>query len=86
MDGLHWQRDSRPKVPSSVFGLNDGEEIICRRSRLTCAGYSACEYINPALVNQKRFELDPGSLEDVLRIQIDARLREADTPEKLALM
>lgn len=79
-------RDNRPKIPSSVFGLKDGQEILCRRSRLTCAGYSACEYINPALVNQERFELDPESLEDVLRIQIDSRLQEADTPEKLALM
>jgi hypothetical protein len=79
-------RDSRPKIPSSVFGLNDGKDILCRRSRLTCAGYSACEYINPALINQERFELDPESLEDVLRIQIDSCLREADTPEKLALM
>jgi len=79
-------RDSRPKIPSSVFRLKDGKEILCRRSRLTCAGFSACEYINPALVDQERFELDPESLEDVLKIQIDSRLREADTPEKLALM
>jgi hypothetical protein len=79
-------KDTRPKIPSSVFGLKDDEEILCRRSRLTCAGYSACEYINPALVNQERYELDPESLEDVLRIQIDSRLREADSPEKLALM
>ena len=64
----------------------DGKEILCRRSHLTCAGYSACEYINPALVNQERFELDPESLEDVLKIQIGSRLQEADTPEKLALM
>ena len=40
----------------------------------------------PDLVNQERFELDPESLEDVLKIQIDSSLREADTPEKLALM
>ena len=46
-------RDSRPKIPSLVFGLNDGEDILCRRSRLKCAGYSACEFINPDLVNQE---------------------------------
>ena len=79
-------RDSCPKIPSSVFGLKDGKEILCRRSHLTCAGYSACKYINPALVNQEQFELDPESLEDVLKIQIGSWLQEADTPEKLALM
>ena len=79
-------RDSRPKIPSSVFGLDDGKEILCQRSRLKCVGYSACEYINPDLIDHERYELDPESLEQVLKIQIDSRLREADTPEKLALM
>ncbi|KAF8161444.1 hypothetical protein B0H34DRAFT_840756 [Crassisporium funariophilum] len=79
-------RDSRPKIPSSIFGINDGGDIVCRRSRLTCAGYSACEHIHPALVDRKRYELDPESLEDVLQVQIDSRLREADSPEKLALI
>lgn len=70
----------------SIFGLQDGKPIHCRRSRLECAGFSACEHINPELINIERYELDPESLEAVLKVQIDTRLREADTPEKLALM
>jgi hypothetical protein len=45
--------DSRPKISSSVFGFKDGKEIFCRRSCLTCSSYSACEHINPALVDQE---------------------------------
>ena len=64
------------KIPLSVFGLEDGKEILCRRSRLTCSGYSAWKYINPgpALVNQERFELDPYKSQQISRSQYQDRL------------
>lgn len=70
-------QDSRPKVLASVFGLkleDFPQGIICRRSRLKCAAFLACEHVNPALINQERYELNPESLEGVLEIQIDARV------------
>ena len=67
----------------SIFGR---KAIRCRRSRLQCGGYAACEHVNPALIDQERYELTTESLEAVLEVQLNARMREADSPEKLALM
>ncbi|KAF9479178.1 hypothetical protein BDN70DRAFT_984560 [Pholiota conissans] len=85
-NGPTGNNDSRPSINTSVFGLTDGGEVKVRRTRLKCGGFSACEHVNPALLNHERYELDPESLQDVLKIQIDSRLREADTPEKHALI
>jgi hypothetical protein len=73
--------DSKPS-----FDIFTGESIPCRRSRLECAGFHACSHVNPKLLNVKRYELDPKSLDEVVQAQVETRITEADSAEKLALM
>ena len=56
------------------------EEAVCS------VGYAACEHVNPALIGQEHYELTTELLEAVLEVQLNARMREADLPKKLALM
>ncbi|KAF8966029.1 hypothetical protein BDZ97DRAFT_1917737 [Flammula alnicola] len=70
----------------STLAIFTGEPIPCRRSRLKCSGIHACEKADRELYQVKRYELDPESLQDVIRAQINSRLTEADSPAKLALI
>lgn len=73
--------DSKPS-----FNIFTGEPIPCRCSRLICAGFHACTHINPELLHIEHFELDPGSLEEIMQAQIQSHVSEVDSMEKLAFM
>ncbi|KAG6822985.1 hypothetical protein H0H92_011827, partial [Tricholoma furcatifolium] len=70
------------KVSFSIF---TGSPIKCRRSRLECAGFSACINVDPKLLETERWELDPSSLEDLVKLQVQDRIQEGNTAEKIAL-
>ncbi|KAF8219819.1 hypothetical protein L208DRAFT_1382878 [Tricholoma matsutake] len=61
--------DSKPS-----FNIFTGEPIPCRCSRLICAGFHACTHINPELLHIEHFELDPGSLEEIMQAQIQSHV------------
>lgn len=73
--------DSKPS-----FDIFTGEPIPCHRSHLICTGFHACTHINPELLHIEHFELDPGSLEEIMQAQIQSHVSEADSMEKLAFM
>ncbi|KAJ6469411.1 hypothetical protein C8R45DRAFT_1167059, partial [Mycena sanguinolenta] len=59
-----------------------GEEPIpCRRVRSDCRGCHACELLDSALRQVKRFELDPGPTQAVILAQQETRRREGNTAE-----
>ena len=66
----------------SIF---DGNEIVCRRRRQKCAGVHVCENVDPLLLKDRR-ELNPKSLEDVIKAQVESRVEETDTTAKRTLM
>jgi hypothetical protein len=66
----------------SVFG---GDEIVCRRRRQKCAGVHVCENVDPLLLKDRR-ELNPKSLEDVIKAQFESRVTETDSTAKRTLM
>ena len=74
------------KIPSSVFWTQGWQRnpLSKEPSHMCCWLFSLRVHQSRFGQSRKRFELDPESLEDVLRIQIDSRLREADIPPREA--
>ena len=66
----------------SIFG---GKEVLCRRRRQKCAGVHVCANVDPSLLKDRR-ELNPKSLEDVIKAQVESRVEETDTTAKRTLM
>ena len=66
----------------SIFG---GDEILCRRRRQKCAGVHVCQNVDTQLLKDRR-ELNPKSLEDVIKAQIESRVNETDSTAKRTLM
>ena len=66
----------------SIFG---GKEVLCRRRRQKCAGVHVCTNVDPSLLKDRR-ELNPKSLEDVIKAQVESRVEETDTTAKRTLM
>ena len=66
----------------SVFG---GNEIVCRRRRQKCAGVFVCQNVDPLLLKDRR-ELNPKSLEDVIKAQVESCVNETDSTAKRTLM
>ncbi|KAL0952236.1 hypothetical protein HGRIS_006526 [Hohenbuehelia grisea] len=79
------RNDTTSRLPAHLFGINDREYIVCRRSRLRCSGFSACENIEGRFLNVQRHELDPAQLESLLEAQIQSRMQQADHPDKITL-
>ena len=78
-------KDSKPLL--RILGPGpDGKGLTCRRSCLTCAGFYACELVEPKIIDITRYELDPGSLQTLVQAQVESRLSEADSVAKHALM
>ncbi|KAF8313350.1 hypothetical protein F5887DRAFT_1090268 [Amanita rubescens] len=72
--------DSKPS-----FDIFTGVPVPCRRSRLDCAGFYACEQVDPKFLNAERYELDPNSLSSIIEAQLQDRTKEANSAEKLVL-
>ena len=66
----------------SIF---DGNEIVCCCRHQKCAGVHVCENVDPLLLKDQR-ELNPKSLEDVIKAQVESRVEETDTMAKRTLM
>jgi hypothetical protein len=78
-------KDSKPLL--RILGPGpDGKGVTCQCSRLTCAGFYACELIEPKIIDITRHGLDPGSLQTLVQAQVESRLSEADSVAKHALM
>ena len=72
--------DSKPLV--SIFG---GDEIVCCRRRQKCAGVHVCTNVDTELLKDRR-ELNPKSLEDVIKAQVESRMNKTDSAAKRTLM
>jgi hypothetical protein len=66
----------------SIFG---GNEVVCHRRRQKCAGVHVCRNVDPSLLKDRR-ELNPKSLEDVIKAQVESRVEETDSTAKRTLM
>lgn len=60
-------------------------EIVCRRRRQKCAGVHVCKNVDPLLLEDRR-ELNPKSLEDVIKAQVESRVNETDSTAKRTIM
>ena len=69
--------DSKPLV--SIFS---GNEIVCCCCCQKCAGVHVCENVDP----KDRHDLNPKSLEDVIKAQVESRVDETDSTAKRTLM
>lgn len=67
---------------SSIF---TGKMIECRRTRLQCGGFHACEHLDRALLEVERYELEAESLDMVVAAQIKSRVQDGNTSDKLVL-
>ena len=72
--------DSKPLV--SIFG---GDEMVCRRRCQKCAGVHVCKNVDTELLKDRR-ELNPKSLEDVIKAQVESQVNETDSTAKRTLM
>ena len=66
----------------SIFG---GNEVVCRCRRQKCAGVHVCTNVDTSLLKDRR-ELNPKSLEDVIKAQVESRVEETDSTTKRTLM
>ncbi|KAG6912663.1 hypothetical protein DXG01_013003 [Tephrocybe rancida] len=48
--------------------------------------WRACVKVDPKFLNTERWELDPASLEDIVKAQIHDRVQEANSAEKIVLI
>lgn len=60
-------------------------EVVCRRRRQKCAGVHVCKNVDPLLLEDRR-ELNPKSLEDVIKAQVESRVNETDSTAKRTIM
>jgi len=72
--------DSKPLV--SIFGE---DKIVCQHRHQKCAGVHVCKNVDTNLLKDRR-ELNPKSLEDVIKAQVESHVNETDSAAKRTLM
>ena len=67
------------------MSISSGNEIVCHHRRQKCAGVHVCKNVDPSLLKD-RHDLNPKSLEDVIKAQVESRVDETDSTAKRTLM
>ncbi|KAJ7694292.1 hypothetical protein B0H14DRAFT_3660597 [Mycena olivaceomarginata] len=82
-DGWDWEGGSGAANYKPLVVFAPGEKPIrCRRAPGGCRGTWTCTYVDPALLQVTRFELDPTSRNVVLAAQAETRRQDGSTPEQ----